>query len=261
LTEVRNVHPTALVEDGVELGAGVAVDAYAIVRSGAIIGEGSSVGAHSIVEGSVRMGRGNRVFPFASVGNEPQDLKYAGEPTEVEIGDDNTIREFTTINRGTEAGGGVTRLGDSNMLMAYSHVAHDCHVGSSVVLANCATLGGHVTIEDYAVIGGLAGVHQHCRVGTSAMVAADSALVQDLTPFCIAHGNHADLRGLNVVGLRRRGFGRAEIDELRAAYRLLFRSDLKLKDAVEKLTVEYPSSEPIRTIVRFVGESQRGLVR
>ena len=255
------VHPTAIVEDGVELGQDVVIDAYAVIRAGAVVGDGSSVGPHSVVDGSVRLGRRNRVSPFASVGTEPQDLKYDGEPTRVEIGDDNKIREFTTINRGTEGGGGVTRVGNSNILMAYSHVAHDCQVGSSIVLANCATLGGHVAIEDYAVIGGLAGVHQYCRVGTSAMVAAASAVVQDVAPFCIAHGNHADLRGLNVVGLRRRGFTRDEIAALRDAYRVLFRSDLRLEQAVEKLAADYPDSAPIRTILRFVGESQRGIVR
>lgn len=261
MPESTHIHETAIVEKGAELDSGVIVGAYAIVHAGARVGAGTTVGPHSVIEGSVTLGRNNRVSQFASLGSEPQDLKYNGEPTRVEIGDDNTIREFTTVNRGTEGGGGITNIGNSNILMAYSHVAHDCHVGSSVVLANCATLAGHVTIEDYAVVGGLAGIHQYCRIGTSAMIGGASAVVQDVPPFCMAHGNHADLRGLNAIGLRRRGFTAEQIKEVRAAYKILFQKGLKLKDAIETLKRDFAGSEPVQTMVRFVAGSERGIVR
>jgi UDP-N-acetylglucosamine acyltransferase len=261
VTRATEIHETAIVDAKASLGQGVRVGPYTIIHGDVVIGDGTEIGPHVVIENGTRIGSGNRIFQFATIGSAPQDLKYGGEPTLLEIGNDNTIREFASLNRGTEGGGGVTRIGDSNMVMSYSHVAHDCQVGSSVVLANCATMGGHVTVEDYAILGGLVAVHQHVRIGQSAMLGGGSAVVLDVPPYCMAHGNRAKLVGLNVVGLKRRGLSPEAIAEIKGAYRTLFRCSLPLTEALSRLADEYPASEYVRVMRDFVGNSERGVCR
>jgi len=214
-----------------------------------------------VIEGRTRIGAGNRIFQFASVGAQPQDLKYAGEDTELQLGDQNLVREFTTLHIGTSGGGGVTRIGNRNLFMAYAHVAHDCQVGSDCVLANAATLGGHVEIGDHVILGGLAAVHQFTRIGQHAFVAGGSMVVMDVSPFCTAQGDRAELVGVNSIGLARRGFTEEQIGRLKDAYRILFRSKLALEEAVERLRTELGDQSEIQTLITFVTTSQRGVTR
>jgi UDP-N-acetylglucosamine acyltransferase len=232
-----------------------------VIGAGVKVGEGTSIGPHVVIEGSTTIGSGNRVWQFATIGSAPQDLKYGGEPTRLEIGSGNTIREFSSINRGTVDGGGVTRVGHDNLLMAYSHVAHDCRIGDRVVMANAATLAGHVVVEDHAAVGGLVAIHQFVRVGQSAFLGGGAMVSLDIPPFCTAAGDRARLQGLNVVGLKRRGFGEATLKELREAYRVLFQSSLKLRDALEQLKTEYGASSEVMAFVDFVESSERGICR
>ncbi len=261
MTEEAQVHPTAIVDPGATLAPGVRVGPYAIIGPDVSIGEGTNVGGHVVIEGRTSIGRDNQIFPFASLGGDPQDLKYGGEPTRLEIGDRNKIREFATMNRGTEVGGGVTRIGDDNLFMAYSHVAHDCRVGDHVVMANAATLAGHVTIEDHAIIGGLVAIHQYSRIGESAILGGGAMVSLDVPPFCVAAGDRARLHGLNVIGLQRRGFDKATISDLRGAYRILFQSSLKLREAIARLRERYPDSARVEQLARFVETSERGVCR
>ena len=203
---MASIHPTAIVEPGAELGQNVTIGPYATIGAHVRIGEGTSIGAHTVVEGHTTIGRGNRIFQFASIGAMPQDKKYAGEPTELIIGDGNTIREFCTLNTGTVQDGGVTRLGDDNWIMAYVHIAHDCRLGSHIIIANATQLGGHVHLGDWVFLGGLSGVHQFVRVGAHAMTGFQTRLSQDLPPFVTAAGNPAEAQGINAEGLKRRGY-------------------------------------------------------
>jgi UDP-N-acetylglucosamine acyltransferase len=258
---VTHIHPTALVDARSEIAAGVEIGPYAVVGPDVVIGEGTRIGAHAVIEGPLRMGRDNSVAPFASVGSPPQDLKYAGEPTRLEIGDHNVIREYATLNRGTAAGGGVTRVGSHNMFMAYAHVAHDCEIGDRVVMANAATLAGHVTIEDHAIVGGLVAIHQHVRIGESAILGGGAMVVLDVPPFCMAAGDRAKLHGLNTVGLRRRGMSDETLKALRSAYRILFQSGLRLAEAVERIRSELGTHPEVEHLARFVTSSRRGICR
>jgi len=225
------------------------------------IGRGTRVGAHAVLEGRTTIGERNRIFQFASLGAIPQDLKYHGEPTELVIGDENQIREFTTMHIGTEGGGGVTSVGNRNLFMNFSHVAHDCHVADRVICANGATLAGHVAVEDYVIVGGLAAVHQFVRLGESSMLGGGAMVVQDVPPFCVVQGDRAGLVGLNVEGLRRRAFPDDELRALRAAYRTLFRSGLPAKEAVRKAREEAAASEGVSRLLDFVEASKRGICR
>jgi UDP-N-acetylglucosamine acyltransferase len=257
----NRIHPTAVVAPGALLGDDVEVGPYAVVGAEVRIGRGTSVGAHAVVEGRTTIGERNRIFQFTSVGAIPQDLKYHGEATELSIGDDNIIREFATLHIGTEGGGGVTSIGNGNLLMNFSHVAHDCRIGNRAILANCATLAGHVIVEDFVIIGGLAAVHQFVRLGESSMLAGGAMVVQNVPPFCIVQGDRAGLVGLNVEGLRRRGFPKDAVHALRAAYRALFRAGIPLRDAVQKLRAEGPLSPPVEALLAFVESSKRGVCR
>jgi len=256
-----SVHPTAIVAPGARLHPSVEVGPYAIIGSKVEIGAGTTVGPHAVIEGRTRLGERNRVFQFASVGAQPQDLKYAGEDSALEIGNENLIREFTTLHKGTTGGGGVTRIGDRNLFMAYAHVAHDCQVGSGCVFANGATLGGHVEVGDHAILGGLAAVHQFTRIGRHAFVAGGSMVVMDVPPFCTAQGDRAELVGVNSVGLSRHGFSEEQIVRVKEAYRILFRSKLPLEEAVERLRAELGDQTEIQVLLGFVTTSQRGLTR
>ena len=267
MTEEAQVHPTAIVDPGATLAPGVRVGPYAIIGPYSVIGpdveigERVRIGPHVFIERDTRVGEDCEIWKGAALGTDPQDLKYGGEPTRLEIGDRNKIREFATMNRGTEVGGGVTRIGDDNLFMAYSHVAHDCRVGDHVVMANAATLAGHVTIEDHAIIGGLVAIHQYSRIGESAILGGGAMVSLDVPPFCVAAGDRARLHGLNVIGLQRRGFDKATISDLRGAYRILFQSSLKLREAIARLRERYPDSARVEQLARFVETSERGVCR
>ena len=256
-----SVHSTAIVAPGAKLHATAEVGPYAVIGPQVEIGAGTTVGPHAVIDGRTRLGERNKVFQFASVGAPPQDLKYAGEDSALEIGNENLIREFTTLHKGTKGGGGVTRIGDRNLFMAYAHVAHDCQVGNGCVLANAATLGGHVEIGDNVILGGLAAVHQFTRIGQHAFVAGGAMVVMDVPPFCIAQGDRAELAGVNTIGLARHGFGEDRITRVKEAYRILFRSKLPLEEAVERLRTELGDQSEIQTLLTFVTTSQRGLTR
>jgi UDP-N-acetylglucosamine acyltransferase len=249
------VHPKAELDDGVEVGP------YSIIGAGVKIGKSTKIHGHAVIEGRTTLGAGNTVFQFASVGSVPQDLKYKGEPSELIIGDHNTIREFVSLNPGTTGGGMITRIGDYNLLMMYCHIAHDCTMGNRNIVANGATFGGHVIVEDYVIVGGLVGVHQFVRVGSSAILGAGSMVSKDVPPFCNATGDRAKLHGLNIEGLRRRGFDAGTIDALRRAYKIIFRSKLKTKEALGQVRREIPGSAQVDQLVEFIANSQRGVCR
>jgi UDP-N-acetylglucosamine acyltransferase len=256
-----SVHSTAIVAPGARLHSTVEVGPYAVIGPQVEIGAGTAVGPHAVIEGRTRIGERNRVFQFASVGAQPQDLKYAGEDSALEIGNENLIREFTTLHKGTTGGGGVTRIGDRNLFMAYSHVAHDCQVGSGCVFANGATLGGHVEVGDHAILGGLAAVHQFTRIGRHAFLAGGTMVVMDIPPFCMAQGDRAELVGVNSIGLARHGYTEEQITRVKEAYRILFRSKLPLEEAVERIRTELGNPTELQVLLGFVTTSQRGLTR
>jgi UDP-N-acetylglucosamine acyltransferase len=256
-----NIHPTALVAPDAELDPSVEVGAYAVIGPGVQVGANTRIGPHAVVQGPTRIGADNQIFQFASVGSAPQDKKYRGEPTRLEIGDRNVIRECVTLNRGTTKEAGVTTIGDDNLFMAYSHVAHDCHVGNQCVLANNATLGGHVHLGDWVIMGGLSGVHQFCKVGAHAFIANNAAVTRDVPPYVMAVGQPAAAHSINSEGLKRRGFTPEQIRNLRNAFRLLYRSGLKLDDATAQLAAIAQEQPEVRLIVEFLPQSTRSIVR
>jgi UDP-N-acetylglucosamine acyltransferase len=255
------VHPTAVVHPGAALGSGTTVGAFSVIGAEVSLGEECSIGPHAVIEGPAVLGNRCRVFPFACLGMAPQDLKYRGEETTLEVGGDNTFREGVTVHRGTAGGGGITRIGSNNLLMAGTHVAHDCQVGSHVIFANAATLAGHVTVEDGATIGAFSGVHQFCRVGRHAYIGGYSVITQDALPFILTVGNRAKSFGINVIGLERKGFSPEAIHALKTAYRILFRSRLTLQVALERLEREFPDSAEVGALADFIRTSQRGVIR
>ena len=255
------IHPTAQVDPGARLGAGATVGAFSIVGAGVTLGDGCEVGPHAVLEGPTTLGARCRIFPFACIGMAPQDLKYRGEPTTIEIGDDNVFREGVTVNRGTVGGGGVTRIGSRNLLMAQSHIAHDCQVGSGVIFANAATLAGHVVVEDGATIGAFSGVHQFCRVGEHAYIGGYSVITQDAMPYILTVGNRARSFGINVIGLERKKFTPESVQALRQAYRILFRSRLTLQEALDRIGRELPGQVEVAKLADFIRGSQRGVIR
>jgi UDP-N-acetylglucosamine acyltransferase len=258
---MAQVHPTAVVHPGARLHETVEVGPYSVIGEKVTIGAGTRVGPHVVIEGRTTVGERNRIFPFAAVGGAPQDLKYAGEDTELIIGDGNTIRESATLNIGTAGGGGVTRVGSNNLFMAYSHVAHDCVVGNGCVVANSVALAGHVYVEDFVILGGLSAVHQFTRLGKHAFIAGGSMVTMDVPPYCTAQGDRAELAGLNVVGLQRHGFSEEQIGRIKEAYKVLFRSKLVLAEAVARLKAELGGHPEIDYLVDFVNQSKRGLTR
>jgi UDP-N-acetylglucosamine acyltransferase len=258
---VSNIDPRAIVSPKAELAPDVTVGAYAVIGEGVRIGAGTWVGPHAVITGLTTLGAGNKVFQFASIGDAPQDLKYKGEPTRLEIGDRNVFREFTSMNRGTAQGGGVTVIGSDNLFMAYTHVAHDCHVGNKVVMANYATLGGHVSLGDWVIMGGYSGIHQFAKVGAHAFLGNNAAVTRDVPPYVMAVGSPAVPHSINSEGLKRRGFNEVQIRNLKNAYRVLYRSDLKLADAVAELKSRVASQPELGIFVDFIGESTRSIVR
>jgi UDP-N-acetylglucosamine acyltransferase len=255
------VHPTAVVDSGAILGRGTTIGPYAVIGPDVRLGEECVIDAHAVLRGPAQLGSGNRVFPFACLGSEPQDLKYRGERTTLRIGDRNTFREGVTVHRGTSGGGGETRLGSDNLLMAGTHVAHDCRVGDHVIFANAATLAGHVAVEDGATIGAFSGVHQFCRVGQHAYIGGYSVLTQDAPPYVLTVGNRAKTYGINVVGLERKSFPDETIQALKRAYRLLFRAHLPLEEALERVRAEFPAVAEVAILADFVVGSARGVIR
>ncbi|SEN72306.1 acyl-ACP--UDP-N-acetylglucosamine O-acyltransferase [Brachymonas denitrificans] len=259
------IHPTALIDPAAELAADVEVGPYAVIGPDVRIGRGSKIGAHCVVQGHTTIGEDNTFFQFSSIGAAPQDKKYAGEPTQLVIGDRNTVREFCTFNTGTAQDSGCTRIGNDNWIMAYVHIAHDVQLGSQTILANNATLAGHVHVGDWVIIGGLSGVHQFVKIGAHAMVGFSSAISQDVPPFIMADGNPAAARGFNVEGLRRRGFGPERIAAVKAMYRQIYRAGLTLEQAVEGLPAieaERPEAAADVQLMRdFLAASRRGIVR
>jgi UDP-N-acetylglucosamine acyltransferase len=259
------IHPTAIIDPGASLGEGVEVGAYAVVGPQVTLGDGCTIGAHAIIESHSRIGKGTRVFSFASVGTTPQDLKFQGEETWVEIGDGCTIREYVTVNRGTVPGGGVTRVGNGVLLMAYCHIAHDCHIGDRVIMANAAMLAGHVDIATGAIIGGLVGIHQFVRIGSYAIVGALSGIGLDIPPYVTAVVARAQkgsgLYGLNLIGLKRNRFSEETIAELKKAYRILFRSGLPKEEALSRAEAETAPVPEVRHLLDFIRSSKRGVQR
>lgn len=254
------VDPTARVAAGALLGPGVRIGPYSVVGPSVKLGAGCVVDSHAVIEGDTSMGRDNRVFPFASIGLASQDLKYKGEPSQVVIGDRNTFREFVTVHRGTAGGGGVTRIGSDNLLMAYAHVAHDCEVGSHTILANAATLAGHVAVGDYATLGAFTGVHQFCRVGCHAFTGGYTVATKDVLPYSKTVGSRAFIYGINSVGLTRRGFSQETLASIRAAYHVLLRSRLNTAQAVARLEAEAGGIPEVRVLIDFIRSSRRGVV-
>jgi len=259
------IHPTALIDPRAELDSSVEVGPYAVIGPRVRIGAGTVVGAHCVIDGHTTLGRDNRIFPFASIGGAPQDKKYAGEPTRLSIGDGNTIREYVTINTGTVQDEGETRLGDDNWIMVYVHIAHDCRLGSHIILANAVQLAGHVHLGDWVFLGGLSGVHQFVRVGAHAMTAFQTRLAQDVPPFVTAGGNPAEAQSINAEGLRRRGFSAERITLIKQMYRLLYRKGLTLdaaREQIEALRGELADADAdIALMQDFLATASRGIVR
>ena len=255
------IHSTAIVPKTAEVDSSVEIGPYAVIGPRVRIGANTVIGPHAVIEGDTTIGKNNHVFQFAAIGAIPQDLKYAGEATRLEIGDDNKIREFATIHIGTAGGGGVTRVGKGCLLMAYSHVAHDCQIGDGCILANCAALAGHVQVEDHVVIAGLSAVHQFTRIGRHAFIAGGAMVAMDIPPYCTAQGDRAVLSGLNTVGLKRHGFSEEQISRVKSAYKILFRSRLGLREALARVRAEYSGNSEIDHLVGFIEGSERGITR
>lgn len=256
-----SIHPTAIVSPDATLADGVDVGPYSVIGPDVHIGKNTKIGPHVVIESHTDIGEENRISQFASIGGAPQDLKFRGEETRVVIGHHNTIREYVTINRSTIHDIGVTMIGDHNLLMAYCHVAHNCKLGNRIVMANAANLAGHIHVEDYAIIGGLTGVHQFTRIGAHCIIGGASAVTKDVPPFVMASGNFAKLFGLNRIGLKRRGFTDETLGALKAAYRIIFRSSLLLTDAIRKVEAEVEGLPEVRQFLDFIRASERGICR
>ncbi|MBI5190002.1 MAG: acyl-ACP--UDP-N-acetylglucosamine O-acyltransferase [Nitrospirae bacterium] len=255
------MHPTAIIDPGARLADDVTVGPFAVIDDKVTIGRGTKVGAHAVIRPFVEIGEDNEIYQFASIGDLPQDLKFGGEESRLVIGDRNRIREFCTLNRGTKGGGGVTGIGSDCFLMAYAHVAHDCHLEDNVIIANAVQMGGHVHIGEYAIVGGLTAVHQFVRIGAHCMIGGASAVSQDIPPYVIAAGNRTELHGLNLIGLKRRGFPDESLSALKSAYRLLFRSGLTIKEAVERVKAEVVQAPEVVNLLGFIASSERGVCR
>ncbi len=255
------IHPTAIIHPGAKLGAGVSVGPYSIIGEHVEIGDNTWIGPHVVISGHTTIGCDNRIFQFSSIGEIPQDKKYAGEPTRLEIGDRNTIREFCTFNLGTAQDAGVTRVGSDNWVMAYVHIAHDCQVGNRTIFANNSQLAGHVHVDDWAILGGYTGVHQFCRIGAHTMTAVGTVVLQDVPPYVMAAGNSATPYGITAEGLKRRGFSAEALMALKRAYRTLYKSGLMLEEARARLEEDAKAHAEIQPILDFLAVSKRGIIR
>ncbi|GBD98364.1 acyl-[acyl-carrier-protein]--UDP-N-acetylglucosamine O-acyltransferase [bacterium BMS3Abin07] len=255
------VHPTAIVDEKADIHETADIGPFCIVKAGVKIGKNVKLQSNVVIEGKTEIGEGTSIFPFACIGMPPQDIKYKGEETGLKIGGNNLIREYVTIHRASVSGDGVTEVGDNCFIMAYSHIAHDCKIGKGVIMANAATLAGHVSVGDYAIIGGIVAVHQFTRIGAYAMVGGMSGIGQDIPPYMIASGARAKLFGLNTVGLKRHGFTDESVSELKKAYRILFREKNTLKNAIKKVQEEVPYTGEIQHLLDFINEKRRGICR
>lgn len=256
------IHPTAILNPKTEIDEGVVIGPFCIIGEGVRIRKGTKLISSVVIEGDTEIGENCIIYPFTSIGLPPQDLKYKGEKTGLTIGNDNTIREYTTIHRASIGGDGITTIGDNNFFMAYVHIAHDCKIGSHVIMANAATLGGHVIIEDYAIISGLSAIHQFTRIGSYAMVGGFSGVGQDVPPYIIASGARAKLFGLNTIGLKRHGFSDTKINQLKKAYKILFREKRTLKDAIKKIQEDLAYTDEIKHLIDFIQQkNSRGICR
>ena len=256
-----SIHSTAVVHGAAKIGQGVEIGPYSIVGEHVEIGDGTTIGPHVVLAGHTRIGRDNRIFQFCSIGEQPQDKKYSGEPTRLEIGDRNTIREFCTFNRGTAQDAGVTRLGNDNWIMAYVHLAHDCQVGNQTIFANNAQLAGHVHVGDWAILGGFTVVHQFVRIGAHSITAMGTILLQDLPPFVMAAGNPAEPRTINTEGLKRRGFSGDAVTAVKRAYKALYKNGLKLNEALDRIRAESVATPELAVLADFLSTSGRGIIR
>jgi len=256
------IHSTAIIAPGAELDSTVSVGPYAVIGEYVKIGAGTTIGPHAVIEGRTEIGCDNQIFQFTSIGAVPQDLKFSGEETYLTIGSRNRIREFVTIHLGTETGNGITTVGNDNLFMAYSHIAHDCIVKDHIVMANAATLAGHVEVDDYAILGGLSAVHQFARIGCHVMASGGSMIGQDIVPYSIVQGDRARIVGLNLTGLKRRGFTSDALSNIKKMYKLVFRSNLNLDEAVVQIEAQFDGSqEEVATYLDFLKKSERGLAR
>lgn len=258
---MNKIHKTAIVNSKAEIEDDVIIGPYCIIGDNVKIGKGTKLISHIQIEGATEIGQNCTVYPFTTIGFSPQDIKYKGEPTGVKIGNNNIIREYVTIHRGSVSADGWTTVGDNNFIMAYVHIAHDCKIGNSIIMANLATLAGHVVIEDFAFIGGLVAIHQFARVGAHAIVGGFSGVAQDIPPFTMASGSRAKLYGINSVGLKRRGFNEETINILKKAYKILFRDKLPLKEAIEKVKNEIPQIPETKHLIEFIESNKRGICR
>jgi UDP-N-acetylglucosamine acyltransferase len=256
-----NIHPTAIVHPGAKIAQGVQIGAYSVVGEHVSVGKDTRIASHVLIEGWTTIGERNQVFSFSCIGTPPQDIGYRNEETYLIIGNDNVIRESATIHRATTKEDRVTQIGNSNFLMAYSHVAHDCKLGNHIIMANSVGLGGHITVGDYAILGGIVAVHQFVRIGAYAIIGGQSAVPQDIPPYVSASGNRAKLYGLNLVGLKRRGFSDETISNLKKAYKIVFRSGLILEDALSKVKAELSGSPEAMRFMEFMKNSKRGITR
>jgi UDP-N-acetylglucosamine acyltransferase len=257
----KEIHPSAIISPDAVIEDDVSVGPFCIIKDTVHIQRGTKLFSNVIVEGDTAIGENCTIYPFTSIGLPPQDMKYKGEPTGVRIGKNNIIREYITIHRASVGGNGITSIGDNNFLMAYVHIAHDCRIGNSVIMANVATLAGHVVIQDFAIIGGLVAIHQFTRIGAYTMVGGFSGVGQDIPPYMIASGARAKLFGLNTIGLKRHGFSDTTLNELKKAYKILFRDKRTLKDAIKKIQEELPYTEEIKHLIDFIQENKRGICR
>ncbi len=256
-----NIHQTAIVHPNAKLAEGVEIGPYSVIGEHVTIGKDTKIAAHVVIEGWTAIGERNHIFPFSSIGMPPQDIGYKEEETFLIIGDDNIIRECATIHRATTKEDRKTVIGNKNFLMAYSHVAHDCKLGSNIIMANSVALGGHIVIEDYAIIGGIVCVHQFVRIGSYCMIGGGSAVSLDIPPYVSAAGNHATLYGLNLIGLKRRGFGEDAISNIKKAYKLIFRSGLTLEESIKKTSAEMPDAKEVQHLTNFIRGTRRGITR
>ena len=255
------IHSSAIIELGAKIGNNVSIGAFSYIGANVEVGDNTIIASHVVIEGHTKIGSGNHIYQFASIGAQPQSIAYHGEPTRVEIGDNNILREYVTINRGTPDDRALTSIGNDNFLMAYVHIAHDCELGSNIVFANCASLAGHVKVEDFVIMGGFSLVHQFCRVGAHCITGIGSVCIQDVPPFMLAAGNKAITHGINVKGLRRRDFSSEDINQLKKAYKVIYRSGLTTKSAIEEIRKQEWTSSHIEYLIEFFDNSQRGVIR
>ncbi len=262
MTDAGQVHPTAIIDPSAKIGSKVAIGAYSIIGPGVEIGEECTIGPHVVIQGPTRIGKRNQFYQFGSIGADPQDKKFHGEQNAIlEIGDDNMFREFVTLNRGTDDGGGITRIGNGNWLMAYVHVAHDCIIGNNTIFANAASLAGHVRVDDYAILGGFTLIHQFCQVGAHAFTSMGSVINRDVPPYVTVAGNFAEPKGINTEGLKRRGFAPDTIMSIRRAYKTLYLAGLPLAEARNQIDAAAGSEQELRMLVEFIDRSERSLIR